>query len=60
MTGTSLAFMLPMNADDRGELLGHIKASTPPDGFARIASLTRSVLDPVEFAATAALVELFP
>lgn len=49
----SLAFMFPaMNADDRGELLGNLQASAPAEVFARIASLTRSVLDPVELAAT--------
>lgn len=49
----SLAFMLPaMNADDRAELLGGVRASAPAEAFAGMVSLARSVLDPVEFAAT--------
>jgi Hemerythrin HHE cation binding domain len=55
----SLAFMLPaMNADDRAELLGGMRAAAPADAFAGVVSLARSVLDPVEFAATAERVEL--
>ncbi len=55
----SLAFMLPaMNADDRAELLGGMRATAPAEAFAGVVSLARSVLDPVEFAATAERVPL--
>lgn len=45
----SLAFMLPaMNADDRAELLGGMRESAPPEAFAGVVDLARSVLDPTE------------
>jgi hypothetical protein len=51
----SLTFMLPaMNADDRAEMLGGIRATAPAEAFAGVVSLARSVLEPADFAATAA------
>ncbi|MFN8018934.1 MAG: hemerythrin domain-containing protein [Acidimicrobiales bacterium] len=51
----SLAFMLPaMNADDRAELLGAMRAEAPPEAFAQVLDLARSVLAPAELAATRA------
>jgi len=56
---TSLAFMLPaMNADDRAELLGGMRADAPAPVFDGVVSLARSVLDPAEFAATAKRLDL--
>lgn len=50
----SLAFMLPaMNLDDRVEMLGGIQASAPPQMFAGVLNLARSVLPPADFAAVA-------
>jgi hypothetical protein len=44
-----LAFMLPaMNVDDRTELLGGVRASAPPEAFAGIMDLARSVLSPID------------
>lgn len=49
----SLAFMLPaMNADDRAELLGGIRAAAPPEAFGQVLDLARSVLEPAEHRAT--------
>lgn len=49
----SLAFMLPaMNADDRGQLLGGIRAGAPAQVFAGVLDLARSVLTPSDFTAT--------
>ena len=57
--GASLAFMLPaMNADDRAELLGGMRADAPAEAFAGVVSLARSVLDPAEFAATVKRLDL--
>lgn len=51
----SLAFMLPaMNADDRAELLGGMRMAAPPEAFAQVLDLARSVLDPSEHRATLA------
>lgn len=51
----SLSFMLPaMNADDRAELLGGMRASAPADAFQGVLALARSVLEPADFAATTA------
>jgi hypothetical protein len=50
----SLAFMLPaMNVDDRTELLGGMQQSAPPEAFAGVCSLARSVLGAEEFSALA-------
>jgi len=50
----SLAFMLPaMNVDDRTELLGGMKAGAPPEAFAGVVGLARSVLVPAEFSKVA-------
>lgn len=50
----SLAFMLPaMNLDDRTEMLAGIRASAPPEAFAGVVDLARSVLDPTDHAALA-------
>ena len=49
----SLSFMLPaMNADDRAELLGGIRAGAPADAFQGVLALARSVLEPADYAAT--------
>lgn len=51
----SLAFMLPaMNADDRAELLGGMRMAAPPEAFAAVVDLARSVLEPAEHRATLA------
>ncbi len=51
----SLSFMLPaMNADDRAELLGGIRAGAPAEAFAGVLDLARSVLEPADFVATTA------
>jgi iron-sulfur cluster repair protein YtfE (RIC family) len=45
----SLAFMIPaMNVDDRTELLGGMQAGAPPEVFAQVWGLVRSVLRPVD------------
>lgn len=50
----SLAFMLPaMNLDDRAELLGGMRMAAPPEAFAAVTGLTRSVLAPNDYAALA-------
>ncbi len=55
----ALAIMLPaMNADDRVELLGGMRAAAPPEAFAGVVDLARSVLRPSDFAAVAARMEL--
>ena len=42
-----LAFMLPaMNADDRADMLGGIRMAAPPEAFAGVVDLARSVLSP--------------
>ena len=57
--GRSLAFMLPaMNVDDRAELLGGMRMSAPPEAVAGVVSLARSVLEPSDFAALAARLDL--
>ena len=49
-----LAFMLPaMNVDDRTEMLGGMKAGAPPEAFAGVVGLARSVLVPAEFSKVA-------
>ncbi len=46
----SLAFMLPaMNADDRADLLGGMRAGAPQDAFDAVVGLARSVLLPADF-----------
>lgn len=51
----SLALMLPaMNVDDRTELLGGMQAGAPPEVFAGVWGLARSVLRPDDVAAVAA------
>lgn len=51
----TLALMLPaMNLDDRVEMLGGMREMAPPDAFAGVVSLARSVLAPVDFAAVTA------
>ena len=51
----SLAFMLPaMNIDDRAELLGGMRMAAPPEAFAAVTGLARSVLAADDFAALAA------
>ena len=48
----SLAFMLPaMNVVDRTELLGGMRMSAPPEAFAGVIDLARSVLAPADFQA---------
>ena len=55
----SLAFMLPsMNLDDRVELLGGMRMSAPPEAFAGVVGLARSVLHPTDYAAVAARLDL--
>lgn len=50
----SLAFMLPaMNVDDRTELLGGMRMAAPPEAFAGVVDLARSVLAPTDFHALA-------
>ena len=50
----SLAFMLPaMNLDDRTELLGGMRMAAPPEAFAGVVDLARSVLAPTDFQALA-------
>ena len=50
----SLAFMLPaMNLDDRAELLGGRRMAAPPEAFAAVTGLARSVLAPNDYAALA-------
>ena len=50
----SLAFMLPaMNLDDRTELLGGMRMAAPPEAFAGVVDLARSVLTPTDFQALA-------
>ncbi|MCB0962159.1 MAG: hemerythrin domain-containing protein [Acidimicrobiales bacterium] len=49
----SLSFMLPaMNADDRAELLGAMRAGAPAEVFEGVMGLARTVLDPAELRAT--------
>lgn len=49
------AVMLPaMNVDDRMELLAGMERGAPPEAFAEVWGLTRSVLTPSDFAALAA------
>ena len=51
----SLAFMLPaMNLDDRTEMLTGIRMTAPPEAFAGVLGLARSVLEPADFGALAA------
>ena len=46
----SLAFMLPaMNADDRADLLGGMRAGAPQEAFDAVVGLARSVLQPADF-----------
>jgi hypothetical protein len=48
----SRAIMLPaMNVEDRVELLGGIRVDAPPEAFAGILGLVRTVLDPADYAA---------
>ena len=45
------ALMLPaMNVEDRVELLGGAQAGAPPEVFAGMLDLTRSVISPSDFA----------
>ena len=56
---TSLSIMLPaMNVDDRTELLGGIRAGAPAEVFAGICALSRSVVDPADWEAVAARLEV--
>lgn len=49
---TSLALMLPaMNVDDRSDLLSGMQASAPPEAFAGVIDLARSVLRADDYAA---------
>jgi hypothetical protein len=51
----SLAFMLPaMNLDDRTEMLAGMRMAAPPEAFAGVVDLARSVLLPADFSALAA------
>ena len=53
------SFMLPaMNIEDRTELLGGMKAGAPPEVFAGVWRLVQSVLEPADFAALAARLEV--
>jgi hypothetical protein len=46
----NLAVMMPgMNVDDRAELLGGMEHDAPPEAFAAVWSLTRSILPASEF-----------
>lgn len=48
--GQSLAFMLPaMNAFDRVALLSGIRVGAPPEAFAGVLDLARSVLDATDW-----------
>jgi Hemerythrin HHE cation binding domain len=50
----SLSFMLPaMNTDDRVEMLGGMRMAAPPEAFAAVVSLARSVLQPADYSALA-------
>lgn len=52
--GRSLGFMLPaMNVDDRTEMLAGMREGMPPEAFAGVVSLARSVLEPADFAGLA-------
>jgi hypothetical protein len=52
-------FMIPaMNLDDRTELLGGMQAGAPPQVFDAVIGLVRSVLDPSDFAALAARLDV--
>ena len=51
----SLAFMVPaMNVEDRTELLGGMQAGAPPEVFAQVWGLVRTLLRPAEVKALAA------
>lgn len=51
---SSLAMMLPaMNAEDRTELLGGMQAAAPPEVFAGVVALARSILQPSDFSTVA-------
>ncbi len=57
----SLSFMLPaMNADDRADLLGGIRAGAPAEAFAGVLDLARSVLEPADFVSTTARLDRTP
>jgi hemerythrin-like domain-containing protein len=57
--GRSLALMLPaMNLEDRCELLGGMQAGAPPEVFAGVIDLARSVLRPEQFQPLATRLEL--
>ena len=46
----SLSFMLPaMNVDDRVEMLTGMRMSAPPEAFAAVTGLARSVLEPADY-----------
>jgi hypothetical protein len=46
----TLAIMIPaMNVDDRAEMLGGMKREAPPEAFAAVWGLTRSILPAPEF-----------
>jgi hypothetical protein len=54
----SLAFMLPaMNLDDRTEMLSGIRMAAPPEAFAGVLGLARSVLRPTDTMALEARLE---
>jgi hypothetical protein len=53
------SFMLPaMNLEDRTELLGGMKAGAPPEVFAGVWRLVQSVLEPADYTALAARLEV--
>jgi hypothetical protein len=53
--GPALAIMLPaMNLEDRADMLGGMQAGAPPQVFAGVSELARSVLAPSDWSALAA------
>lgn len=59
--GSSLAIMLPaMNADDRTEMLGGMKAEAPPEVFGGVWALAGQVLAPRDVAQLAERLEVSP
>jgi hypothetical protein len=55
----SLAFMLPaMNLDDRVDMLAGMRMAAPPEAFAGVVGLARSVLRPADFASLEARLQV--
>jgi Hemerythrin HHE cation binding domain len=55
----SLSFMLPvMNVDDRVEMLGGMRMAAPPEAFEAVVSLARSVLQPADYSALVARLDI--